>query len=81
LLPTLRQHDLRHRHVTVWLAEGKSPVLVKEAMSHSDLQTTMDYTHLSREHLGALVEVAPEAVTGGANNGPIDQKENAQGQR
>lgn len=25
-------HDLRHRRVTSWLAEGKSPALVKEAM-------------------------------------------------
>ncbi len=50
------QHDLRHRRVTTWLAEGKSPVLVKEAMGHSDLRTTMAYTHLSREHLRVLVE-------------------------
>jgi integrase len=49
------QHDLRHRRITVWLAEGKSAVLVKEAVGHSDLRTTMAYTHLSREHLRALV--------------------------
>jgi integrase/recombinase XerD len=51
----LHQHDLRHRRVTTWLAEGASPVLVKEAMGHSDLRTTMGYTHLAREHLRALV--------------------------
>ena len=56
LSPELHQHDLRHRRVTAWLAEGKSPVLVKEAMGHSDLRTTMRYTHLSREHLRGLVE-------------------------
>jgi hypothetical protein len=28
----LRQHDLRHRRVTTWLAEGKSAALVQEAM-------------------------------------------------
>ena len=29
--------------------------LVKEAVGHSDLRTTMAYTPLSREHLKALV--------------------------
>ena len=32
LLPDFNQHDLRHRRVTTWLAEGKNPVHVKEAM-------------------------------------------------
>jgi integrase/recombinase XerD len=59
LPPGLRQHDLRHRRVTTWLAEGKNPVLVKEAMGHADLRTTMGYTHLVKEHLRALVEPAP----------------------
>lgn len=48
-------HDLRHRRVTTWLGEGANPVHVKEAMGHSDLRTTMVYTHLAREHLRALV--------------------------
>ncbi|HEY6116842.1 MAG TPA: tyrosine-type recombinase/integrase [Candidatus Dormibacteraeota bacterium] len=51
----LHQHDLRHRRVTSWLAEGKSAVLVKEAVGHADLRTTMGYTHLAKEHLRALV--------------------------
>lgn len=51
-----RPHDLRHRRVTTWLAEGQNPVHVKEAMGHSDLRVTMDYTHLSREHLRGLAE-------------------------
>jgi site-specific recombinase XerD len=48
-------HDLRHRRATAWLAEGRSPVLVKEALGHADLRTTMGYTHLAKEHLRALV--------------------------
>lgn len=51
-----RPHDLRHRRVTTWLAEGHSPALVQEAMGHADLSTTMSYKHLAREHLRALVE-------------------------
>lgn len=59
-LPTnLRQHDLRHRRVTTWLAEGRDVTLVKEAMGHADLRTTMSYTHLAREHLRALVDDQP----------------------
>ena len=51
-----RLHDLRHRRVTTWLGDGHSPVLVKEAMGHASLQTTMGYTHLAKEHLRALVD-------------------------
>ncbi|HKW11264.1 MAG TPA: site-specific integrase, partial [Gemmatimonadaceae bacterium] len=50
-----RQHDLRHRRVTQWLAEGQSAALVQEAMGHSDLRTTLGYSHLARTHLKALV--------------------------
>jgi site-specific recombinase XerD len=45
---------------TTWLAEGKNPVHVKEAMGHADLATTMGYTHLAKEHLRALVEQEPD---------------------
>jgi site-specific recombinase XerD len=31
-------------------------VHVKEAVGHSDLRTTMAYTHLAREHLRSLVD-------------------------
>ena len=51
-----RIHDLRHRRVTKWLAEGKGAVLVKEAVGHSSLSTTLGYTHLVKEHLRPLVE-------------------------
>ncbi len=57
-----RQHDLRHRRVTTWLAEEKNPVHVKEALGHAHLSTTMQYTHLAREHLRSLIDDdAPKA--------------------
>ena len=59
LPPDFVQHDLRHRRVTTWLADEKSAVLVKEAVGHADLRTTMAYTHLAREHLRSLVEQEP----------------------
>ncbi len=62
-------HDLRHRRVTTWLAEGGDVVKVKEAVGHADLRTTMAYTHLAREHLRSLViqgpgESASSRITG-----------------
>jgi site-specific recombinase XerD len=52
---SFHRHDLRHRRVTSWLAEGQSATLVREALGHSDLRTTLGYAHLSRVHLKALV--------------------------
>jgi len=61
----LHQHDLRHRRVTTWLAEGKNPVHVKEALGHADLCTTTAYTHLAREHLSSRVDApSRESVAG-----------------
>ena len=57
-----RRHDLRHRRVTTWLAEGKPVAIVQEAMGHSDLRTTMGYKHLEKEHLRALVADKDETV-------------------
>lgn len=64
-----RPHDLRHRRVTTWLADGKNPVHVKEAMGHASLATTMGYTHLLPEHLRALVEEQGGAPTEKAKSG------------
>jgi hypothetical protein len=47
---------LGHQRATKWLAEGKNAVHVMEAMGHSDLKTTMGYTHLSKRRLRALVQ-------------------------
>ncbi len=55
-----RQHDLRHRRITTWLAEEKHAVHVKEAVGHAALQTTMRYTHLAKEHLRSLVDDSPK---------------------
>jgi len=56
-------HDLRHRRVTTWIAQGKDVVKVKEAVGHSDLKTTMGYTHLAREHLRELVDEHPKTAS------------------
>ena len=43
----VRQHDLRHRRVTRWLAEGRRPALLQEALRHADITTTVGYSHLA----------------------------------
>ncbi|MCH7533000.1 MAG: tyrosine-type recombinase/integrase [Gemmatimonadetes bacterium] len=58
----LNQHDLRHRRVTVWLAEGKPAHIVQKAMGHSDLRTTLDYAHLVDDDLLQLVAGPTENV-------------------
>lgn len=52
----LNQHDLRHRRVTTWLAEGKPAHIVQKAMGHSDLRTTLHYEHLVPDDLLQLVD-------------------------
>ncbi len=56
----LRQHDLRHRRVTTWLAAGKPAHLVQKAMGHSDIRVTLGYSHLVPEDLRTLVDPLPE---------------------
>lgn len=56
---TFRPHDLRHRRVTTWLAEGKPLALVQAAMGHASITTTEKYLHLVPQHLVALVEDGP----------------------
>ena len=51
--------------ITTWIAEGKHPVHVKEAVGHADLQTTMKYTHLAKEHLRSLVDDSPKRQSEG----------------
>ena len=50
------RYDLRHRRATTWLAEGRSPVNFINALGHADISTTMQYTHLVKDHLRSLVE-------------------------
>jgi integrase len=56
---SLRQHDLRHRRVTTWLAAGQPASLVQEAMGHSSITVTEKYRHLAKHHLSALVDEVP----------------------
>lgn len=56
LPPEFVQHDLRHRRVTTWLAEGQSPAIVQKVLGHADVRTTLGYSHLVRQDLRQLVQ-------------------------
>jgi integrase len=56
---TFRPHDLRHRRVTTWLADGKATALVQAAMGHHSITVTEKYLHLVPENLKALVQDGP----------------------
>jgi integrase len=55
----LVQHDLRHRRVTVWMAEGRPAQKIQKAMGHSHIKTTLLYEHMVDDDLLELVEPAP----------------------
>jgi hypothetical protein len=43
------------------------PRLVTEAVGHSDLRTTMSYTHSAREHLRGLIDAPARPARQGRN--------------
>lgn len=64
-LGDLRFHDLRHTAVSMLLALGVPPHIVREIAGHSDIKVTMTvYAHGNLdEHASALSQLA--AVVGG----------------
>lgn len=53
-LPQVSPHFLRHTHATVALENGANIVLVKESLRHSNIQTTMKYSHIRPDQGAAL---------------------------
>lgn len=51
-----RQHDLRHRACTEWLAAGTPTAIVQKAMGHSRLETTERYWNYLPEHFKQIKE-------------------------
>ena len=59
------------------ITNGVSPALVKEALGHASLNTTMGYMHLVRENLLGLVDGPPSMQDLNALVGPGDRAEKA----
>jgi site-specific recombinase XerD len=49
-------HTLRHTFATRLYRETKNIRLVQKALGHSDLSTTMIYTHIVDEELAAAMQ-------------------------
>ncbi|MDT7707025.1 MAG: hypothetical protein QOG20_2632 [Pseudonocardiales bacterium] len=65
-LGTLRFHDLRHTAVSLLLALGVPPHVVREIAGHSDIKVTMMvYAHGNLTEKAAALARLGEAVSGG----------------
>ena len=67
LNPGVWQHDLRHRRVTTWLAEGQPVHIVQKALGHADIKTTLWYYRFVDDDLLQLVDrphAGPHAASG-----------------
>jgi len=56
-LVDFRFHDLRHTFASRLVMGGVDLPTVKELMGHKDIKMTLRYTHLSRDHMHAAVQV------------------------
>ncbi len=64
-LPTLRFHDLRHTAVSLLLALGVPPHVVREIAGHSDIKVTMMvYAHGRLDEKAAALAQLGAAITG-----------------
>ena len=50
-------HLLRHTHASFFYKKTQDPVLLKERLGHSDIRTTMKYTHLDEEKIKKSADV------------------------
>jgi integrase len=54
-------HAFRHGHATIMFSEGANPKVVQDSMGHSDITTTMRYTHAISNDRREAVERATQA--------------------
>jgi integrase len=64
-VPSLRFHDLRHTAVSLLLALGVPPHVVREIVGHSDIKVTMTvYAHGRLDEKAAALAQLRQAVAG-----------------
>ncbi|MCH5152284.1 MAG: tyrosine-type recombinase/integrase, partial [Clostridiales bacterium] len=55
---TIRQHDFRHRHASLLIANGISIVAVSKRLDHSTVSQTLDtYSHMMPSEEQQTIEV------------------------
>lgn len=65
-LEGFRLHDLRHNFASQLVSSGVSINIVKELLTHKNIQTTMKYAHLKPEILKAAAKESVNMITGKA---------------
>lgn len=63
-LEDVRLHDLRHSFASLLVNKGAHLYDVQRLPGHSNPKTTQRYAHLSREKLGAAVDVVGDVISG-----------------
>ncbi len=61
--PNMRLHDLRHTFISIKAKDGLDLKTIQELAGHTDVKTTMLYTHVEEDHIRQASEV---------NLGPVD---------
>jgi len=57
-------HDLRHHFATTMRRSGADLTLIKEALGHQNIETTLRYAHHSRDELAQAVNRVAETLPG-----------------
>lgn len=73
-LKDFRIHDLRHCFCTWLFLDGADLYAVKEAARHTDIRTTLKYTHMASERLRETVSLLDGVVPGDAPDVVVDMQ-------
>ena len=64
-MPHLSVHDLRHLFATNLYNRHKDLLLVKEALGHKTLESTLRYSHKTEEEIAKALEDSDLNIYGG----------------
>ena len=59
-----RFHDLKHAFATLFRATTKDPLALKDALRHSDINTSLGYAHADNAHLLPSLEAVAQKLLG-----------------
>jgi len=62
VLGEVREHDLRHYYGTALANAGVSAVVLKSAMGHANISTTMAYVHTQNGTSPDVADLLPEPI-------------------
>ena len=66
-IPDVRMHDLRHTFASNLVNSGQPIYVVSKLLGHSQIKTTMRYSHLGDETLLSAVDMAAQLANPAEN--------------